>query len=350
MVATESTISNVTVFLGAGASVPFGIPDAMKFVENLENDLKCYAKRIQQIRERVKRFGFSDDIEAVLSVADFWANPKEAILEIGPSFAEITNLERMNFKKRRREARMSRRIKDYIVRKCFISDEEIIVKILKIYGRFFESLTQIFNLPYCDPRGRQACPAIDVFTTNYDNVIELYAKRNGIRIYDGYREQAIGYYKFDPDYYETSPTALRLYKLHGTVTYAKLESGEIERLPFIPRRGPLVISGKQAFPDLIYPGMHRYLAREPQLELLNLLKKNLLKCQTCIVVGYSFRDPNVRQLFADACRRNNSLRVFLVSPNAKGIIREKNLDTSQFIPVKKHFEKLDTSNDIGENL
>lgn len=344
---TQSTTDDVTVFLGAGASVPFGIPDTMKIVKNLEKDLKWYANRIHQIRKRVRKFGFLDDIEAVLSVADFWANPKDAILEIGPSFAEATNLAPTYFKKRKKDARMSQRIKEYIVRKCFISDESVITAILDIYGRFFQSLAQTFNLPYCDPKGKLACPAINVFTTNYDNVIELYAKRNGIRIYDGYKEQVTGYYVFDPEYYEKSAAALRLYKLHGTVTYAKLDSGEIERLPLIPRTGPLVISGRKAFPDLIYPGMHRYLAREPQLELLNLLKKSLLLCRICIVVGYSFRDPNIRQLFADTCRKNNSLKIYLVSPNADHIIREKSLDASQFIPINKRFEELDVSNDIG---
>jgi hypothetical protein len=144
-----------------------------------------------------------------------------------------------------------------------------------------------------------------------------------------------------------SSTSLRLYKLHGTVTYAKLKSGEIERLPLIPKKGALVISGQKAFPDLIFPGMHRYLAREPQLELLNLLKKSLLLSQICIVVGYSFRDPNIRQLFADACRKNNSLKIYLVSPYAVRILKEKSLNPSQFVPVNKRFESLNLSHDIG---
>jgi len=339
--------NKVVVFLGAGASVPFGIPDTMQIVENLEKDLKCYSQRIHEIRERVKQFGFLDDIEAVLSVVDFWANPKDAILEVGPSFAETTTFNLATFKKRPKETRMSRRIKDYIVRKCFIMDEQIIIKIEEIYGQFFQSINQTFNLIHCDPPGRLICPAIDVFTTNYDNVIELYAKKNGVRAYDGYREQTAGYYAFDNDYYVTSLTSLRLYKLHGTVTCAKLKSGEIERLPLIPRRGPLVISGQKAFPDLIYPGMHRYLAKEPQLELLNLLKQSLLSSKICIVVGYSFRDPNVGQIFTDACRKNNSLKVYLVSPCATQIIKEKALNPNQFVPVNKRFESLDIKNDIG---
>jgi len=344
---TYESIKKLIIFLGAGASVPFGIPDTMKMVDHLERDLTHYAERIRQIRKRVKMFRFSDDIEAVLSVVDFWANPKNAILEIGPSFAEATNKKLTDFKKRRRDARVSQRIKDYIVRKCFISDEEIIIKILEVYGQFFQTLTQNFNLPPCDPPGQLICPAIDIFTTNYDNVIELYARRNGVRIYDGYREQIAGYYEFDPDYYEVSMNALRLYKLHGTVTYAKLDTGEIERLTIIPKRGPLVISGRKAFPDLIYPGMHKYLAREPQLELLNLLKNRLLSSQICIIIGYSFRDPNIRQLFSDACRKNNSLKIYLVSPNATQTIQNRKLNREQFIPVNKRFEDLDLSNDGG---
>lgn len=338
--------AKVIVLLGAGASVPFGIPDTRKLAEDVEQNLQPYSSRIREIRDNVRNFGFTDDIEAVLSVLDFWSNPMRTIHETGPFFAETTNLDPSHFRKKRRDARIALRIKEYIVRICFVNDPDVIERIEQLYGQFFQDISQEFNLPDCDPQGRLVCPAMDVFTTNYDNVIEEYCRRSGVNLYDGYRELFRGNFVFDQDYYEKGLTSLRLYKLHGTVTYAHLKTGGIDRVSFIPRRGRLVIGGQEAYPDLIYPGMHRYLAREPQLELLNLLKKRLLSAGTCIVIGYSFGDPNIRQVFTDVSNRNNTLKIYLVSPRANRIINEERLNSSQFVPVDKKFEDLSVEDDL----
>ena len=179
---------------------------------------------------------------------------------------------------------------------------------MKVYVLFFSDLCRKFQLEECNPKGKSPCPSIDVFSTNYDNVIELYGRKNGTSVCDGYRY--IGpHHVFDSDIFDSARDQVRLYKLHGTVTYARLEDDSISRITYFPKQGSLPIDGAVAFPDLIYPGIHTCVAREPQLELLHRLKRSLLAARVCIVLGYSFGDPHIRQIFLDSCDRNSALKV-----------------------------------------
>ncbi|MCK4477388.1 SIR2 family protein [Candidatus Bathyarchaeota archaeon] len=336
----------VLVFLGAGASVPFNIPDSKQLADLVERDLTHYSKRIKDTRQHAKMYGFRNDIETILSVLEFWTNPRRMIYEMGAFFSEITKYNLGSLKPNKRDKRIALRIKEYIVRRCCVNDASTTELIFTIYGKFFKDTSNCFDLGNCNPAGRDTCPPLDVFTTNYDNTIEEYCRRNGLALYDGYREETRGNYRFDPYYYEQASTILRLFKLHGTITYAKLDNGDIDRVAFYPPRGSLVIAGRPAFPDLIYPGTYSYIAKEPQLELLYLLKEKLTLCDLCVVVGYEFGDPNVWQIFLDAYERNRDIKVILVSPNAKGIVRRRHLPSSSFIAVPKKFEQLDVDADI----
>lgn len=338
--------TEVTVFLGAGASIPFGLPGTKRFIEEVEVDLKRHSQRIHQIRETVRNFGLNDDVESLLSVLNFWENPSRTIYESGSFIAEIANAPIHRFKRNKKDAIIARRVKEYIVKRCFVYDADVISSIMKVYVPFFEGIHNKFNLPECNPRGRNPCPEIDIFTTNYDNTIEIYGTRNGTPVCDGYGPYFGSSYCFDPKNYVRAQDGVRLHKLHGTVTYARLEDNSIERLNFFPRRGPLIINGNLAFPDLIYPGINACLAKEPYLELLYNLKRTLTESKICIVIGYSFPDPHIRHIFQDTLQKNHTLKIFLVSRNPDKIIKEKKLSTKVFIPVSKRFEDLNVERDI----
>jgi len=344
----------LVVFLGAGASAFVGIPDSTKLAQIVEQELRDHSNRIQQIRDRIQNFGLTYDIEALLSVLSFWANPRKAIDETGAFFAETTNYSSVNsFRKNSRDINIARSAKETIVRECFVNDRSRIYAIKRQYEKFFKDLHDVLGLRDCDPAGNKPCPPIDVFTTNYDNVVEEYCIANGMICCDGYKEppgRRRGTCEFDQDEYSNSPTLLRLYKLHGTVTLARLSNGELVNIPLYPG-GELRISGKPAFFDLIYPGTFLYATREPQLELLNLLKQNLSSSDWCIIIGYSFRDPNVRQIFIDVLLRRKQTRrrfkVILIDPEADKIIAKHRLGRLGMTDLKKKFEQLNVNNDIG---
>jgi len=341
--------AEVVIFLGAGSSVPFGIPASREIVNEVEANLWRHRSRINQIRLRIRNFGLTDDIEAVLSVLNFWTNPTSAIQESGSFLAEIANASLSSFKPKPRDATIAARIKEYIVRRCFVSDPDTAASIMKVYVPFFRGLRQRFSLQECNPKGRDPCPPIDIFSTNYDNVIELFCRRNGTPVCDGYEEYAGRGYVFDLEAYDKATDQVRLHKLHGTVTYARLEKdNSVDRITIFPKQGRLLIGGDVAFPDLIYPGIHACLAKEPQLELLYGLKKSLEKTKVCVAIGYSFGDSHIRQVFLDACDKNPGLKVFLVSTSPAKTMSEKRLENGHFLPIRRKFEKLDVQRDLDE--
>jgi len=365
----SSQQKKIVVFLGAGASVPVGIPDSKKLARIVGKKLPQYSKRIRLIKRNIQDFGFSYDIESLLSVLEFWANPRKAIDETGAFFAEIANRGSLkSFRMHKKDQDIAKKVRGVIVEECFVNDPSKVHAIKLLYEKFFKDLHDVFQLPDCNPAGNKACPPADVFTTNYDNVVEEYCAENGMPPpCDGYRELPIarrGTFEFDEKCY-TDPDSiirLRLYKLHGTVTYVRLPHGELRLMPLFPGRkiqisgktfpgGELRISGKPALFDLIYPGTYQYATREPQLELLNLLKQNLASSSCCIVIGYSFRDPNIRQIFRDVLLKSKRLRrqgkVVLVSPEAKKVIANQKLAGLGIKAVKKKFEDLSVVEDIG---
>jgi hypothetical protein len=154
---------------------------------------------------------------------------------------------------------------------------------------------------------------------------------------------------FNLEAYDRAIDQVRLYKLHGTVTYARLEKdNSVDRITVFPKQGRLLIGGDVAFPDLIYPGIYACLAKEPQLELLFQLKKSLKRARICVVIGYSFGDSHIKQVFLDSCNKNSGLKIFLVLPNPTRTIHEKRLENGHFIPVKRKFEQLDIRRDLNE--
>ena len=338
--------NKVILFLGSGASATFGLPTGKMLANNVQNDLKAYSQRIEEIRNNVKTFGFEDNIDSILAVLDFWSNPRQTLIDKGPFIAEVTTHKINYFKVKIRDKRIALRIKEYIVRKCFVNDRDAISQIENIYDKFFRGLVEKYKLPLCDIVSTGICPAIDVFTTNYDNIIEEYCRVIGVLYFDGYMETVNRRYKFQHEKYKSHIDRIRLHKLHGTITYSVLENNSIASVSYIPQRGGLIIGGEKATPDLIYPGMHHYLAKDPQLEMLYTFKSILKNSDICIAIGYSFSDPQIYQIFTDACNHNPDLKIYIISENSDKLIKSKKMDSNFFIPIKKRLDNLDVTNDI----
>jgi len=242
---------------------------------------------------------------------------------------------------------IARRIREYLVRRCFVNDPIVIDSIKTDYARFFRGLTARFGLALCDPGGESGTPSVDIFTTNYDNVVEEYARTIGVQICDGYEEIRRGNFRFDHAKFERSPDSLRLYKIHGTVTYARLANGLIDRVTYVPPRGPLVMAGQVAFPELIYPGSKPYLSAEPQLELLFLFKRALSNADVLLIIGHSLRDPNINEVLRQVSATNSKIRLFLVSPHAGSVIKSQlSAYGTRAIAIDKTFRSFEPSSDL----
>jgi hypothetical protein len=87
------------------------------------------------------------------------------------------------------------------------------------------------------------------------------------------------------------------------------------------------IETEQDRPTLIFGTAHKLSAREPFLTLAYQFAQCVLKAQILAIVGYSFGDEHVNQIIEQGLKKNDRLRIIVVSPRAQESIRkEKFLD------------------------
>ncbi len=162
---------------------------------------------------------------------------------------------------------------------------------------------------------------LDVFTMNYDRLVESMAARFGARFTTGFGDV------WDPGLFAPeNDWDMRVFKLHGSVDWYRL-----------PGRSLIFQGSKEhyAFPDeppvevLLYPAEGKEAYAEPYATLMSMFTQALSKAQVCIAVGYSFRDAHIRRTVLDRLVTNPSLQLLIVNPSAHEVIS---------LPREKHDE------------
>lgn len=152
---------------------------------------------------------------------------------------------------------------------------------------------------------------INIFTLNYDGTIEIFCEKNGIVITDG----------FDPYWnYENfgKESEVNLFKLHGSLYWIKTESGKLIKIPI---KG-LEISNLKYLTDervsemMIYPTLQKNKQMGIYSWLNQKFKDELKISDLCVIIGYSFRDEDVKETLIESLLGNPNLWFLLVSPNA----------------------------------
>jgi len=113
---------------------------------------------------------------------------------------------------------------------------------------------------------------------------------------------------------------MRIFKLHGSVDWNRL-----------PSRGVIYQGGQEhhAFPGekptdlLLYPAEGKVTMAEPFATLMGWFTEGLREAKTCVAIGYSFRDKDVRRVVLDALATNRSLQLLVVDPYAHQIVYQK---------------------------
>ena len=154
---------------------------------------------------------------------------------------------------------------------------------------------------------------VPVYTTNYDRCVEEYCSdpRKGLLCHDGFGEDPhAGRFRWHDTYGKTAngrgvaaTRALKLYKLHGSLGW-KLGPYGPERLAYESR------SGNKHYKDLlVYPSSRA----DPMMEdalfrtVFRGFRGSLLSSDMCVVVGYSFRDPGIAEVFEEFVRSDRLL-------------------------------------------
>lgn len=157
----------------------------------------------------------------------------------------------------------------------------------------------------------------NVVTTNYDNVLEYYCERKKIDLLNGFKKSHLGDMRIWDDVWEGKECALKLNKIHGSITWQKDDDGAVLEVSRPGLRGTdrdVMIAptlGEKDYSSDIFP------------KLLNRFKDTLTKTYLLIVIGLSFRDGTINQMLLDRLKRTEKnpcpMRLLYIDINPDGL-------------------------------
>lgn len=154
----------------------------------------------------------------------------------------------------------------------------------------------------------RSCP-IEIFTTNYDTLIERALEQEWVPIFDGFVGARRPF--FSGASLAREPMApgrrwTRLWKIHGSITWSIIDKGSpLQRIV----RGEEEEQG-----ELILPSLMKYdeSRKQPYLAILDRLRRVLTDYEDAILItaGYSFGDEHINEVLFEALDANPRLHVF----------------------------------------
>jgi hypothetical protein len=309
-------------FFGAGASAPFGIPTMKQFVLDFEEELKqkgtnkeqtMYAQIKSSLEERLHD---SVDLEGVFTVIDGIINcctERLGLLSIylaseirQPTESEVETCKHL------------RQIFHSFVRENCLIPEPSFDKISQVYRDFFNRFwveSDRKNLLYQAKGKYRYCLNWAMFTTNYDTCLEHYWRqvaRVNLNTATKAREETRTWI-LDPELFKLQ--GLSLFKLHGSISWLLEGDGTITEEQALMGRQLL---GRQFIGEMmVYPIQQKELYLEPYISMFKQLNSQLRLKPIWIVIGYSFNDPVIQEIFV----RNSSedKRIVILHPEARKV-------------------------------
>jgi hypothetical protein len=308
------------LFLGAGASKAVGLPDLHDLTNKIRKETDDPFKNIERIlKQSTDKIKYTDeelDLEIFLTILDSLADPLNAIPDLGPFatylYKLLENKEAIDKIKIGKEE--ARNLKEKSVRYT--------AEILDVYDEkkaesLYDELFSISNTLQNEIKNAQGTVVYNIFdhiaTTNYDLVIETYARTAGDnksiylenRGFQNIKGENTAQY-LDLQYLRDSATNVNYLKLHGSLDWWKRDDRKI-----------VISSGKPMFGEklidqiMIYPIYEKYISREPFYSLYTAFRKNLFKEQIVIVIGYSFRDISINNALLDNLQTTETSRLII---------------------------------------
>ena len=334
---------NLVLFLGAGASMQFGIPGMRDFVNLLNNSVQSDDEISDSTKELWRDLlsiadqeGMEPDLEWVLSVLNHLSERNlQPIITLLCSPPDETKLQQL--KTAANELRTV--IKQHVRKRCRLP-LDMTDHATKYYTAFLEEL---LNARGYHPK---------IFTTNYDNVIELSneernlsmpPERSRIFLVNGFPASS-PYPTWDPRVFEQKivgdSVTQYLFKLHGSVDWYTHPNnrGVALNIPVFGEDLELR-DGTKIEALLIYPVEEKRLFGAPFIDLLHQLRSTLLdETGILVVIGYSFRDEIFQNLFKEALDRNKDLRIFVANTDIREISKaQTEFGEDRVIPITEAF-------------
>jgi hypothetical protein len=323
------------IFLGAGASVIFGIKTMQGLTDDLVSAMKGagHGEIIDKIINSLTRFGLVPDFESIYTTLEALTAPEEAVRNSGSFTAYIANTCK-GFEEIKAHAEFSQVLSDLrglIYDSCTIRPPQLIEKNREILNRLFavcrsqkENRHLSSLIGYWTGGGPSNELSLDVgktiVTTNYDMAMELYHSLVEKPLNDGFRPTNNRFVmEFDPTSYSgenrRSTGNTWLLKLHGSIWQFR-QGDRIIKTIDDPKKSPLDIKIDEQM--MIYPVGEKPILREPYYFFYELFKEQ--RWRRLIAIGYSFRDAPVNIAIIENLQRVKDSSLIVVNPKADAVI------------------------------
>jgi len=319
-------LQNTVLFLGAGASAPFGYPTTERFKLRLEDELRADSMQNKLLKGILSRNELRD-IEEVLSVFDQLLSLEgipQALDFLTQVWENTTNAQGILLRPRELAPTITGMrdiVRDAIFR-YYALDTQQDRLVLEMYRPLLNAIFSLGDAPI-------------IATTNYDMVVERFGHLSGINVNDGfYGDPNTEIGKWIPGFpnFEESlrqGCIITLLKLHGSLNWylpePKYFVGGDYRTTIDLYRTPITGSANRSKPSpnatnmLIYPGSKSALDERPNtypfFGLFQDFKDALKKARSCLIIGYKFRDSAINACLLDFLQSENA-GLYVISPHA----------------------------------
>lgn len=273
----------ISFFLGAGASAPYGMPTTGGFMERLRNKGRD-RRRWQNIADVLGASSIEDLFDGLADTAGYFGTSagmsvRSRLLKSAPGASTrwMRDVPRL-------EADLKGKIFE-----AYRWDPGNVALLCAILGPLLDLAAGHDEVP--------------VYTTNYDRCVEEYCSdpRRGLLCYDGFQADAFtGRFRWPNTYRRIGAAVgagasrvLKLHKLHGSLGWKYGPYGP-ERLAYESK------SDSDHYKDLlVYPSSRPDPLMEDDLfgAIFRAFRGSLLSSDICIAVGYSFRDRDIAETF-----------------------------------------------------
>lgn len=187
-----------------------------------------------------------------------------------------------------------------------------------------------------------------IFTTNYDLCLEYFWRevaKVGIDTnfnYNDIRKMDILVPRKILDY---DTKNMKLIKLHGSISW--LSEKGTKTVCEIAERGESYLGRHYEGEFMLYPIADKELYLDPYISMLLRLNRELTQRKVWVVIGYSFNDPIIREIFLN--NSSDEKTIMLVHPEAKEVCNRRLRGIrGRLFPVNKKFGILPDESKLGE--
>jgi len=317
----KDILNKCLFFTGAGFSQPAGCKMSKEMLEDLENKVKnnelftkaegetikfilsCldYHARWRTLEDNSK-YKFKPNIEEFALLLRRIKN-RENLLPYpvtGNWSDKITKLERdFEIENKNSELDLYDSIEQKIITKCY--NEWLSITLTNF---LFPLKNFLKEIPQIDTK-------LNWFTLNNDTLLETFFNEEK-SVYTGFvNKKWVGFEKENIDDDTYNDGRINYYKLHGSINWARMNDGTVKI-----KSDDIDEENIEIDPFLIFGYGTKLFTVEPFFSLLKAFHNKLNRKKYFFIIGYSFFDPHINNLFAEALINNEEgKKMIIVDPN-----------------------------------